>query len=378
MAEFGATVWLAPGMNIHRDPLNGRNFEYYSEDPLLSGLSAAAITQGVQSHPGLGVTIKHFVANSQEAERQRTNSVIGERALREIYLKGFEYAVKSAQPMAVMTSYNLVNGTPASASYDLATDILRGEWGYKGVVMTDWGANYDTRGTVYSGNDLIEPGADAAQVTDLTVRPVDPTWDLAGLPVLRTASRVSLGNPIGVNLWSWGTFVPAPGGSVTYSRTVDSTTDLAQTPASGSVTGVDINFAGGTLTPLAPWGTVDNAYRWVTAQLDPAAPTDPTYIKYLTPENKAAITVTVNSRQNPADPSSPVTSYTVTMRGEHGLIRLGDLQRNAMQVLATLMHTTQFGELATQQGIAGIRVLTYQSLFGNLEQFVTVHKRPVK
>jgi beta-glucosidase len=378
MQEFGATVWLAPGMNIHRDPLNGRNFEYYSEDPLVSGISATAMTEGVQSKPGLGVTIKHFTANNQEAERQRTDSQISERALREIYLKGFEIAVKSAQPMAVMTSYNLVNGTAASANYDLATDVLRGEWGYAGTVMTDFGANYETRGTLYSGNDLIEPGGGSAEVVNATVRPIDPTWDLAGLPVWRYASRVSVGNPIAVNLWSWGTFVPAPGGAVTYSRTVDSTTDLTQTPASGTVTGVDINFAGGQLTPLPPWNTVDNAYHYVLSQLDPNAPVNPIAIKALTPLNKAATTVTVNSRQNPADPTSPVTSYTVTVHGEHGLLRLGDLQRDAMRVLSTLTHTAPFAQLAASQGVSGITVSPYTALFaGQLQTFMSASAGPV-
>jgi beta-glucosidase len=377
MAEFGATIWLAPGMNIHRDPLNGRNFEYFSEDPLLSGISASAETLGVQSHPGLGVTLKHLVANNQEAQRQRSDSVIGERALREIYLKGFEYAVKATQPMAIMTSYNLVNGTPASADYDLATDVLRGEWNYQGLVMTDWGANYHTLGTLYSGNEIIMPGADPAEVTDITLRPVAPTFDLAGLPVKRSASRVSVGNPIGVPLWSWGTFVPTPGGPVTYSQTVDSTTDLTQTPASGTVTGVDINFAGGQLTPLAPWNTVDTAYRWVLSQIDPDAPADPTYIKHLTADNKAGIEVTVNSRQDPADPTSPVTSYTVTLHGDHALLRLGDLQCDAMRVLTILMQTPPFAELAETQGVEGIAVGPYTSQFDDLEQYVTVDKRAI-
>ena len=115
MTEFEAAIWLAPGMNLHRDPLNGRNFEYFSEDPLVTGLSATWITQGVQSRAGVGVTIKHLAANEQELQRQRSNSVIGERALRELYLKGFEIAVKSTQPMAGMTSYNLINGTAARA-----------------------------------------------------------------------------------------------------------------------------------------------------------------------------------------------------------------------------------------------------------------------
>ena len=162
MAETGVTLWLAPGMNIHRNPLCGRNFEYYSEDPLVSGVMAAAVTKGVQSHKGLGVTIKHFCCNNQEDKRETVSENVPERALREIYLRGFEIAVREAKPWAVMTSYNLVNGMHTFASRDLCTKVLRSEWGYTGLVMTDWTASEKNPGEhtscILAGNDLIMPG----------------------------------------------------------------------------------------------------------------------------------------------------------------------------------------------------------------------------
>ena len=138
MERFGIHLWLAPALNIHRSILCGRNFEYFSEDPLVSGLTAAAITRGVQKHPGRGVTIKHFAANNQETNRYNNNSNVSQRALREIYLRGFGLCIRESQPRAVMTSYNLINGTHTSESRALTTDILRGEFGFRGIVMTDW------------------------------------------------------------------------------------------------------------------------------------------------------------------------------------------------------------------------------------------------
>lgn len=138
MERFGVHLWLAPALNIHRNILCGRNFEYYSEDPYVSGKFAAALTNGVQTHPGCGVTIKHFAANNQENCRYNNNSMLSERALREIYLRGFEICVKESKPCAVMTSYNLINAVHTSESKDLTTDILRCEWGFDGIVMTDW------------------------------------------------------------------------------------------------------------------------------------------------------------------------------------------------------------------------------------------------
>ncbi len=170
MELFGANVWLAPALNIHRSPLCGRNFEYYSEDPLISGKTAAAVTRGVQQHPGCAVTIKHFACNNQETNRFGSNSVVSQRALREIYLKGFEICVKEADPKALMTSYNLLNGTHTANRGDLITTVLRGEWGFEGVVMTDWGTTNDKFNLgvygasspalcVKAGNDLMMAGS---------------------------------------------------------------------------------------------------------------------------------------------------------------------------------------------------------------------------
>lgn len=163
MVDFGVTSWLAPGMNIHRNPLCGRSFEYYSEDPLLSGKIAAAMTRGVQSHKGTQVTLKHYACNNQEENRVGSSSNVNERALREIYLKGFGIAVRESNPKSIMSSYNKINDVYAPNNYDLLTKYLRNECGFEGYVMSDWGnCDYGTRGKARlcpaSGNDLTMPG----------------------------------------------------------------------------------------------------------------------------------------------------------------------------------------------------------------------------
>jgi beta-glucosidase len=185
--SHGVDVLLGPGMNIKRSPLCGRNFEYFSEDPMLSGLLAAAVVEGLQSNR-VAACVKHFAANNQETDRQRVSAEIDERTLREIYLRTFQLVIREANPWSIMSAYNKINGVYASENHWLLTDLLRGEWGYDGVVVSDWGAVHDPVEAVEAGTDLRMPG----RPEDDRLRVAEASGQLDHQALANTAQRVAL------------------------------------------------------------------------------------------------------------------------------------------------------------------------------------------
>ena len=175
-------ILLGPGVNIHRNPLCGRNFEYFSEDPFLAGEMAAAITQGIQKDNTAAACVKHYALNNQETNRHANNSVCSERAMREIYLEPFRISVVKGKALSLMTSYNLVNGIPTADDYDLCTNLARGEWGFEGLIMTDWNGGSSTPSkSMHAGNDLITPGGYEKSIEILThLKKVEPEFDPNG------------------------------------------------------------------------------------------------------------------------------------------------------------------------------------------------------
>ncbi len=209
LKELNIAVLLGPGINIQRNPLCGRNFEYYSEDPLLTGTIAAAMVRGIQALPGAGACIKHYAANNQETNRNTVNSVVGQRALREIYLEPFRIAIRESDPMTIMTSYNLINGVPSADSYDLCTGVARGECGFRGLIMTDWNGGSSTPSiSMHAGNDLIMPGGKSKMLNILkAVTVVEPKFDERGQVLMeRDVPFISVGTP------RWNSFELDPAG----------------------------------------------------------------------------------------------------------------------------------------------------------------------
>ena len=217
LAAYHYHVILGPGMNIHRDPLCGRNFEYCSEDPLLTGKLAAAVTRGVQATPGAAVSVKHFACNNQETERLTQNSTVSERALREVFLRGFEICVREASPRTVMTSYNKLNGIHTSSHYELLTEVLRGEWGFQGLVMTDWGTESTKAYDYHAGNDLVMGGYDT-DILMAALRGTAPAFGEDGY--VHVVEKKVFGGFIRQKMEHWNRFLPDVNGTDTVTVTV--------------------------------------------------------------------------------------------------------------------------------------------------------------
>ena len=218
LEKYHVHIALGPGMNIHRDPLCGRNFEYYSEDPILTGKTAAAFTNGMQkNHPGYGVALKHFACNNQEIDRITSDSRVSERALREIYLKGFEICVREAQPLTIMSSYNCLNGTHTSSRYDLLTDVLRGEWGFEGFVMTDWDSQSEKPYDFHAGNDIIMGGY-STDILAAAISGAAPAFDPDG--AIHQTIVNAYGGFFKNTQEDWNSFIPDQNGTDTVATTV--------------------------------------------------------------------------------------------------------------------------------------------------------------
>ncbi|MCD8022896.1 MAG: glycoside hydrolase family 3 C-terminal domain-containing protein [Lachnospiraceae bacterium] len=366
MVNYGISQWLAPGMNIHRNPLCGRNFEYYSEDPLVSGLTGGLEALGVQSNAGVGVTFKHFAGNEQENSRGSQNDVVSERAFREIFTKQFETAVKTSKPMGMMTTYGIVNGVPTANSYDLLENLLRTEWGFEGLVMTDWGGSGGMTDSqaMHSGNDLIMPGNDVSGNLLAYIYDVAPviTVDESGIATeggfpSTTATTTTWGTWVWNSVSTdWGDYTLSAEGSpyevVAYSDAFE-TTEIATLPEDADdfvyVTVKDY------VDSLAEEGTasyVDNGDGTVT-------------ITYLLKQ----VSVEDGTKYAAKYADHAVTKTTSILGEErYNTMSLADLQKATLNILRVLMRTTQFEDLT------GSAVGSYTEAVGDTTTYVTVTK----
>ena len=339
MNQFGATYWLAPGMNIHRNPLCGRNFEYYSEDPVVTGLCAAYVTRGVQSFPGVSVTLKHYIANQQENARMSENSSATERTLREIYLKAFEMAVKGGRPAGIMTSYNKINGVWASTLYDLNTDIPRGEWGYNGLIMTDWGGVHTDISTINSGNDLVTPGGAGATVYN-SLRKVDPSID-PETGALNTGTTFSLN---------------ADG---------DETISTGRLPATTAI-------------PEAVYKTTVSQSWWGTRETPSYIKAGTAVVTYYEDENDTEGTARPNVEPDEEDTfdTSAYEFVEIVYRGvtnDTTHVHVGDIQLGAMNIIRMAMNSIQMEDLYDD-----VTVLPYNDFFNSpISQSVQTFESPL-
>ena len=380
MVQYGVTEWLAPGMNIHRNPLCGRNFEYYSEDPLIAGMTGGNEALGVQSNAGVGVTFKHFAGNDQENSRNSQNDVVSERAFREIYLKQFETAVKIARPMGIMTTYGIVNGVPTANDFELLENILRTEWGFDGLVMTDWGGSGGMSDALamHAGNDLIMPGNDANSAIIPYIMDGEPNFVLdenglateGGYPHTVDTTTAFGTFVIYSASTDWGDYYPEAGGTPyevkTTEESFDNTTIVVVT---GSFMNASINEY--------------TVHDYIDTLVEAGA------CEYVIEDGIVTITYFLKQSSLSGDGTNysdayvthPVTVGTNIMGGEdYNTLSLGDLQKSVKRLLTVGMRSFQWQEILDQvearEGVslAEYAVGSYTDAVGGAVTYVTVTK----
>lgn len=364
MEHYGISQWLAPGMNIHRNPLCGRNFEYYSEDPLVAGLTGGTEALGVQSNKGVGVTFKHFAGNDQENSRNSQNDVVSERAFREIYLKQFEIAVKMSNPMGMMSTYGIVNGVPSANDHDLQEDILRTEWGFNGLVMTDWGGSGGMSDSLamHAGNDLIMPGNDVTKGLIAYIADVEPSIvkDENGIAT-EGGYPTTVATTMTFGTWVW--------------NSVSTDWGDYKLDANGSPYEVIADEESFNTTEIAT--LVDKEFVYVTAKELLDSLTEEGTASYVVNDD-GTVTITYLLSQVSMDDGTKYAAaykdHTVSvgtnMLGteDYNTLSLADLQKASAHILEVLMKTAQFGELT------GAEIGSYTEAIGDTETFVTVQK----